>query len=109
MRAGELRHRVTIQKRDDSGSAWNGTSTWHTYATVWANIEPIRGQEAEDSATKTEQSEITHLITMRYIRGVRTSMRISYEGRYFYPQVIRNVEERNYRLEIDAREETDVE
>ena len=108
MRSGELRHRIVIQKPDDAGNVWNGTGAWHTYATVWAKIQPLRGTESLDSGTKKEQAEVTHLITMRFIRGVKPSMRISFEGRYFYPEVIRNIDERNAWLEIEAREEADV-
>ena len=108
MRAGDLRHYVTIQMPDDAGNVWNGTRTWHTYATVWAKIEPVSGSESPDSATKKVQSDTTHLITMRYIRGLKPSMRFSFESRYLYPQVIRNIDERNAWVEIDAREETDV-
>jgi hypothetical protein len=34
-------------------------------------------------------------------------MRISFEGRYFYPEVIRNIDERNAWVEIEAREDVD--
>jgi SPP1 family predicted phage head-tail adaptor len=107
MRAGELRHRVTIQKQDDAGSAWNGTRTWNTYATVWAKISPAQGNESMDRQTEKRQAEVTHIITMRYIRGLKPSMRISFEGRYFYPEVIRNIDERNAWVEIEAREDVD--
>lgn len=108
MRAGDIRHRVVIQKQDDAGSNWNGAKTWSTYATVWASIQPaLSGRDAPDSGTKKEQSDIAHIISMRYIRGLKPSMRFLFEGRYFYPRVIRNIDERNYKLEIDAREETD--
>lgn len=47
MRAGRLRHRLTIQEpvtsRGDSGEE---LVTWVTRGTVWAGIEPIRGKEA---------------------------------------------------------------
>lgn len=46
MRAGELRHRVTIQQyapdRDDYGAE---VEVWIDIATVWAAIEPVSGAE----------------------------------------------------------------
>lgn len=108
MRAGELRHRVTIEKPDDSASAWNGSRTWSTYQTVWAKIEPVRGNERTDEDTKKNQADVTHRITIRYLRGLKPSMRISFEGRIFSFQVIRNVNERNREMEILALEEADI-
>lgn len=47
MRAGRLRHRLTVQEpvisRGDSGEE---LITWVTRGTVWAAIEPIKGKEA---------------------------------------------------------------
>ena len=86
---------------------WNGERFWSTYATAWAKISPIRGTETTDQQTAKRQADVTHLITMRYIRGLEPSMRILFEGRYFYPEVIRNIDERNAWVEIDAREDVD--
>ena len=108
MRAGELRHRVTIQEQDGAGAAWNGSQTWSTYKTVWAKIVPVRGRESLDAGTKKEQAEVTHLITMRYVSGLDPDMRISFDDRYFHFEVIRNIDERNAWIEIEAREEADV-
>ena len=45
MRAGNLRHRVTIQARStaisDSGAS---TDTWANVGTVWARISPAKGK-----------------------------------------------------------------
>lgn len=105
MRAGRLRHRITIEKPDDAAASWNGAQTWSTYATVWARLEPTRGSERTSQETGKIKAEITVKITMRYIRGVLPSMRFSFEGRYFYPTSILNIEERNQELQIEAYEE----
>ncbi len=108
MRAGQLRNRGVIQIQDNSGNIPSGTRTWHTYATVWAGIKPMGGSESVDQGTKKTQSDATHMLTMRYIQGLKPSMRFLFEGRLFLFRVIRNIDERNSVLEIDAREETDV-
>lgn len=108
MKAGELRHRGVIQKPNDAASGWGGSRTWETYATVWAKIEPVRGNEGIDSDTLKSQANVTHRITMRYIRGLRPSMRFLFEGRILYFEVIRNLMERDRTVEIEAREEADV-
>ena len=47
MRAGRLRHRLTVQEpitsRNETGEE---LVTWVTRGTVWSAIEPIRGKEA---------------------------------------------------------------
>lgn len=108
MRAGELRHYVEIQKPDDAGSGWGGARTWSTYANVWAEIIPMSGGETNDDDTKKKQANISHLIKTRFVRGLKPSMRIIFEGRKLKFKDIRNLKERNRDIEIDAREETDV-
>lgn len=107
MRAGLLRNRGIIQKPDNSGNVPAGSRTWHTYATVWAQIEPISGSESVDSDGKKTQADVTHIITMRFIRGLNPSMRFVFEGRLFLFRVIRNIDERNADIVVQAREETD--
>jgi SPP1 family predicted phage head-tail adaptor len=86
----------------------NGSRTWYTYATVWADITPVGGSETVDQGTKKTQSDVTHILTMRFVNGVKPNMRFLFEGRYFLFVWIHNVDERNRTLEIEAREETDV-
>ena len=107
MRAGLLRHRGIIQKPDDAASGWGGERTWVTYATVWARIEPASGSESVDSRTKKSQANVTHFITIRFIRGLRPSMRFLFEGRRLQFEIIRNLDERNREIVIEAREESD--
>ena len=65
VRAGDLRHRVSLQKtvvtRDDYGEQ---IETWTTYATVWARISPLRGQELIQA--QQVHAEATHEVELRY-------------------------------------------
>ena len=46
MRAGRLRHRLTVQTRTDTRDSTGAvTSTWTDARTVWAAIDPLRGEE----------------------------------------------------------------
>ncbi|MBO8183770.1 MAG: phage head closure protein, partial [Archaeoglobus sp.] len=46
MRAGELRHRITIQQMQDTQNEYGEpTKEWVDAATVWASIEGLRGRE----------------------------------------------------------------
>ncbi len=108
MRAGTLRNRVVIQKKDDAASRINGETTWNDYATAWARIEPVTGRQTSDSNMMKTDSEVTHRITIRFLRGLTPDMRISFDGRIFKIEVILNIDERNRELEIQAIEETDI-
>lgn len=101
MRSGKLRQRITIQRRDDSSSNWGGTSTWGTYATVWASIENMRGKEGIN--LNRIRSESTHIIIFRYIAGVNNSMRIVFQNKT-YDIVFVNEDIKNGKLIIEALE-----
>lgn len=65
MRAGILRHRVSLQSRSETRDAMGGTTfSWATYATRWARIETTGG--AESPVGVGVASETTHTVTMRY-------------------------------------------
>jgi SPP1 family predicted phage head-tail adaptor len=50
MRAGLLRHRVVLQRGSASQDSFGGVSqTWSAAGTVWAAVEPLRGQEMLDA------------------------------------------------------------
>ena len=70
MRAGMLRHRVTIQRYelvvDDYGAPLHRES-WKDVATVWASVEAMSGRDF--FAARQEQSEVTHTAQMRVLHG----------------------------------------
>ncbi len=76
MKAGTLRHRAIIQKLNTFNTLGEITDNWTTYATVWGNLEPLKGREYFESAI--EEAEVTAKYTMRYIKGVKPHMRLSY-------------------------------
>lgn len=77
MEAGKMRHRIVIEQSaraaDDMGQA---IETWTTYATLWANVEPLRGREL--FAAQAANSEATIKITMRYYSGVKAKWRVKH-------------------------------
>jgi len=79
------------------------SGSWSTFATVWAEIEPISGREYIEG--RQDRGELTHVVTIRYLAGVRPDMRISFEGRYLKIAAVRNPEERDRSLELDCTEE----
>lgn len=91
LRAGDLRHRVTIQRprgndlRDSTGQP---VSDWPDVAEVWASIEPLSARES--FAAQQAQSTVSHRIRMRYRVDVDGSCRVRYidpgtkRTRFFY-------------------------
>jgi len=105
LRAGDLRHRITIQTPSETSDGIGGmTTTWSTFKKIWAAIWPLRG--AEYLAAMQITSEITHKIRIRYLSGVTPKMRILFGTRYFDIQSIINPDERNIYLELMCRETT---
>lgn len=99
MRAGKMREFVTLQSKSVSRAA-NGEElvTWGTYATVWAQVQPIGGREY--SAIRLAQSDITHRFRIRYLSGVNTGMRVLLDGRPYDIVEAINVDQRNRELEL---------
>ncbi|MBO1551528.1 phage head closure protein [Yersinia pseudotuberculosis] len=80
MRAGGLRHKVTIQTfttiRLPSGQV---LQQWEDAATVWAEVKAISGREL--IASGAEMSEITIRVWMRYRADVNSANRIRFTVR----------------------------
>ena len=103
MRAGRLRHRVTIQNYTESQNTFGETTkTWADYATIWAAIEPVKGREFWES--QQVNAEITTKITMRYLAGVKPKMRVLDDNRIFEIDSVINVDERNRELQLLVKE-----
>lgn len=95
MRAGSLRHPVTIQETttttDDSGGV---TETWTTHKSVDAAIRPLTGQEGF-LAQQVPDAATTHEISIRYLSTVTPLMRVLFGSRIFNIRSVLNVGERN--------------
>lgn len=104
MRAGWLRHRVTIQEQAPEQDAYGERrSTWIDSATVWASVEPLRGREYLEA--RQEQAEISHRVAMRFRPGLSPAMRLKLDsGRVLVIESVVNPLERRERLELMCRE-----
>jgi len=86
LRAGTLRHQVTIQQPTDAlAGTYNDVSrTWSSItdgSDIWASIEPIQGRELWHAMQA--KSAITHRVTIRYIADVTSKMRVIFGTRTF--------------------------
>lgn len=103
IKAGALRHRVTLQSAAETPDGGGGfTTAWSDVATVWAAIEPLKGTER----LRAEQLEnpVTHRVTIRHRAGVTAKMRVAFGARVFNIRAVINPEERNRRLELLCEE-----
>lgn len=112
MRAGLLRHRITIQQPDfisDShggqiprpAPVGNGTG-WKDVATVSAQVSPMRGNES--FVHRQLQDSITHKIVIRYHSGVLAKQRIKFGSRVFNIRQVKDLDERRIMMELECDE-----
>lgn len=101
--AGKYRHVIEIEKLDKHKNKYGEpTNKWIEFLQVRAAIYPISGREFF-SAEKVN-SEVTHKINIRYIKGLTPDMRIKFGDRLFSIISIINFQERNTELQILAKE-----
>ncbi|RFP32421.1 phage head closure protein [Duganella sp. BJB476] len=108
MRAGNLRHRLTIQSRDTGVDVLNGqVMTWSNVATIWADIQPLSGREILAAAAV--NTEISHVIQIRYQvqfanPKAMAAMRCLYGTRVFNISSARDIDEQHRTIELTCLE-----
>lgn len=103
MKLSELRHRIIIESETQTPDGIGGfTSSWVTFKTVWARIEPTRGNERK-YAEKLEQN-ITHVLTChaQSVAGVNHSMRVNHNGTIYHIKAVVKLLEVDKWVKIDA-------
>ncbi|MGE5553300.1 MAG: phage head closure protein [Betaproteobacteria bacterium] len=82
MRAGELRHRVTIQQLVESQNEYGEIATTpQTLAAVWGAVEDLSGREY--FAAQQVSAEVSTRIRIRYRGGVVPKMQAVANGRTY--------------------------
>lgn len=106
MRAGQLRHRVELQRRkegtDDFGEP---TDEWETYATVWAAVRPLQGRDRW--AAQQVNAEVTHEVEIRHRSDVKAEHRIKHGDRVLRIEAPFDPDERGARLMMPCSEEVE--
>jgi len=103
MTIGELDRRVLIETLDTPSANSYGelTRSYSPFRTVWAAIEWKGGSEGTDQSEKITGMTKLHV----YIRNLDMSnlslqSRLTYDGKYYFPKVINQIEGREAFLEI---------
>jgi SPP1 family predicted phage head-tail adaptor len=89
LRAGRLRHRVSIQSVGTSYDGYGDLSdSWTTDATVWASVSPTSGDEKDIASENTGID--THTVKIRYRAGITSQNRILFGSRVFQIQGVKD-------------------
>lgn len=103
MRAGRLNRRISLQSNTPTANTHGEpVAAWTTYATVWAAIEPIQGQERYRAQVVT--ATMSHVVWMRYRAGVLPTHRILHGTRTFDILAVMDDEDRHERLTLHCSE-----
>lgn len=101
MRAGSLRHRITLQQ-PSYGEEWDEQTDWVDVVSLWASIEPLRGREY--IALRSVGADETGTLKIRYRAGVHQEMRVIWDGRTYDIKEIIDPEERHKDLFLVVKE-----
>lgn len=96
MRAGQLRHRISLVPVTTSTNAASGaitvTDSTGTALTRWASVEPLEGRQLE--VARAVIGEVTHQVTVRHVDGIDSSYKIYFGSRRFEVKSAINPDER---------------
>ena len=98
MKAGDLKQRVTIQRRSATA-----LDTWTDVATVWASVEPLTGNRILQGVLAI--TEASGMVRIRYRADIVPSMRLVFEGRVLNIVGIINPKEAKRETQIMYREQ----
>lgn len=107
--AGQLRHRVTLQRKQPTGDGQGGqVLDWVPFATVWASVRPLSGKDRLQAAQV--QSTVTHRVKIRWRASpdnaempfVFAGDRLVYKGVPYNIRAVIDLDERRRFLLLDA-------
>ncbi len=88
MRAGRLRHLITIQRDYGTTVDSNGRPIpeWRTFARAWARVTMLAGQEA--IVARQHRPTATHEVEMYALAGLTEQMQLVHQGRVLHIEAI---------------------
>ena len=106
IRAGALRHRLTLQTPIDTPDQAGGVlRTWATTAIVWGAIVAI--DMRDDLIAEAPVLIRRHRITIRWRKGIVAGQRLMKGARVFLILVVADPDERRRRLDLTVEERTE--
>jgi SPP1 family predicted phage head-tail adaptor len=106
MSVGERGHKVLLENPGGSVPDGDGgfVEGWVEVATLWGRVSPASATDLRRVVAGTVTALLPYLVVVPFVAGVTTQTRVTYHGRTFAIQAVRNVDERNIRLEIICEE-----
>jgi SPP1 family predicted phage head-tail adaptor len=106
IRAGSLRHRITIQEATLTQDAHGQPiASWGTLAggrNLPARVDSVEG--GERIRGRQVAAEATTLFTTRYLRGITPQMRVTYQGRTLPIVRVSDPDGKRLELRIECKE-----
>ena len=105
MRAGRLRHLVSVQSRTGSQNAYGEVTNAFAEVgdgEVWASIEPL--SDSEGKLVDGRDEILTHRIVMRYLSSISATHQVVYGSRTFQIVSVINKGERDKELHLLCKE-----
>lgn len=100
---GELNKLITIESREEVDDGAGGfEEVWNTFANAWAKMRPVSARE-RFFGEKLDHN-VTHVVTIRHIPGLKAEMRIVFDGRHLHVRGFRYEDESTHFIEIMAEE-----
>lgn len=83
MNAGDLRHRITIQRQhiDIDQTTGDRHVHWQDVVNVWAKISPVSVREFVQN--QQQQHQVNTRITIRYRKDIDTDCRLVHDGKIY--------------------------
>ena len=102
MTIGELDRRVEIHNVSTSANSYGEPTLYHSlFRTVWAAIEWKGGSEKTDESSKITGMTRLHIYIRNLdVASVTLQSRITYDGKFYFPKVINEIDGRTAFLEI---------
>lgn len=107
MKAGRLRHRVTLQSPNAPGQDATGAATqgYTSVGVYWAEVRTANGFEQNRPELNTVISGYTHTVTLRRpTAAVKTTWRVQWDGRTLNVLAIREPDNRGRSVLLDCIE-----
>ena len=104
MRAGSLRHPITIEEASTSRDAMGNehAASHKTIARMGAQIETVSLREEE--LYRQREAVVTHRLRTRYMKGIKAHMRIRFGSRTFEIVDVVPIGNRHRDMKIIAKE-----
>jgi SPP1 family predicted phage head-tail adaptor len=101
---GELSNPIAVEKTQKISDGMGGASEleWVVFKKVWASIAPVSASQS--FFAQHLEHRITHKVTIRYLPGVSSDMRINFKGRFLQIRSIKNLKEENKFMELMCEE-----